>query len=111
MRKPTNPPLFVAGILSPDGGRRVVCTEAIGNYVHHVGPGERCFIVPDYRVPDPIPHKLWSAVVLAADHNILRHIARERPNEDMYFSYLDRLKNGDIGERASWRRFQAGEFS
>lgn len=103
--------LYVAGILSPDGGRRVVCTEDVLNYRHHINEGEVCFIVPNYRVPDPLPHAYWSSVVLAADHCILKYIAKVKPNEDFYYLYLGRLQKGDIGEQASYRRFKRGEFN
>jgi|SRR5215471_8663471 len=106
--------LYVAGILSPDGGRRVVCTESIENYQCHICLGERCFIVPGYLVPDPIPHLYWSAVVLATDHHIVKYIRGindpGHPDGVMFRGYLHRLKHGDVGERASFRRFAGGVF-
>jgi hypothetical protein len=44
----------VAGIIDRGGGLRVVVTQPwlLG---HHVGPGEKLFIVPDLWVQEPVP--------------------------------------------------------
>lgn len=44
----------VAGILDRSGGLRVVVTQRWRMH-HHVGKGERLFVVPDYRVQEPVP--------------------------------------------------------
>lgn len=50
------PRSHVAGILSMDGGLRVVVTRRKGDFErHHRRPGERVLIVPDLRVKEPVP--------------------------------------------------------
>ena len=43
----------VAGILDKGGGFRVVITQP-GQFHHHVGPGERLFVIPDLMVEEPV---------------------------------------------------------
>jgi hypothetical protein len=43
----------VAGIIDAKGGLRVVVTQRWRMH-HHVGPGERLFIVPNLRVQEPV---------------------------------------------------------
>lgn len=55
----------VAAILKPDGGFRVVVTQAY-RMKHHVAKGERLFIVPKLRVKEPIPFGAAQADVIEA---------------------------------------------
>ncbi len=43
----------VAGVLDAGGGFRVVITQAELMH-HHVGPGERLFVVPGLMVQEPV---------------------------------------------------------
>jgi|SRR6516162_5282561 hypothetical protein len=44
----------VAGILDTKGGLRVVVTQRF-RMRHHIGKGERLFVVPGYEVEEPVP--------------------------------------------------------
>jgi len=43
----------VAGIVSPNGGVRVVVTD--GSFEAHLQPGERLWVLPRYKVQEPVP--------------------------------------------------------
>jgi|SRR5262245_4495429 len=47
-------PCSVAGILGPQGSFRVVVTER-KRMRHHLAPGERLFIVPGFKIKEPVP--------------------------------------------------------
>ncbi len=51
-------PSAVAGIIGRDGGLRVVVTQR-WRMRHHVGKGEKLFVVPDYEVEEPV---LWDDI-------------------------------------------------
>jgi hypothetical protein len=44
----------VAGIVSPNGGLRVVITE-FSNLMSHVGKHEICYVLPGVLVEEPVP--------------------------------------------------------
>lgn len=47
---------YVAGIVDPHGGLRVVVTERKGDFErNHRAAGEKVFVVPDLLVPEPVP--------------------------------------------------------
>jgi hypothetical protein len=50
----------VAGILSPEGYFRVVVTER-WRMKNHIAKGEKLFVVPGYRVEEPVP---WDHIPL-----------------------------------------------
>lgn len=69
----------VAGIVKPDGGFRVVVTEAHRMH-HHVKQGERLFIVPGLKVREPIPWGQKQAdVIQAAQRHVVRSLAPVNP--------------------------------
>jgi len=57
--KPGIPVSYVAGIYGEKGMRVVVTRRAIDFKRFHVGPGEKCLIVPDLRVEEPVA---WNAI-------------------------------------------------
>jgi hypothetical protein len=61
----------VAGILDKDGGLRVVVTQR-WRMRHHVGRGERLFVVPDYEVQEPVP---WVDIAPLIER-VQEHIAK-----------------------------------
>lgn len=69
----------VAGILDRGGGLRVVVTKR-WRMKHHVGPGERLFIVPGLRVREPVS---WGAVPA-----LMRHVCEHMISNDPSLSYL-----------------------
>jgi hypothetical protein len=44
----------VAGIIDPHGGIRFVVSEEWRIFEHHVLPEEVCFVVPDFRIKEPV---------------------------------------------------------
>lgn len=69
----------VAGIVKPDGGFRVVVTEA-HRMRHHVKSGERLFVVPGLKVREPIPWgKAQADVIQAAQRHVVRSLAPVNP--------------------------------
>jgi hypothetical protein len=60
----------VAGIVDAGGGMRVVVTD--GSFAAHLQPGERLYVLPRYKVQEPVP---WNEVpVLIA--RVERFVAR-----------------------------------
>ena len=64
----------VAGILDRGGGFRVVITQPELMH-HHVGPGERLFVVPGLMVQEPVED---SAQIRDLVGRVERHIAANR---------------------------------
>jgi len=59
----------VAGIIDANGGLRVVVTEHWRMF-HHVGRGERLFIVPDLEVQEPLSMAQAAPVIEAVKRHI-----------------------------------------
>lgn len=60
----------VAGIVDKKGGLRVVVTQR-WRMRHHVGKGERLFVLPDLEVSEPVP---WDDIPPLVDR-VHRHVA------------------------------------
>jgi hypothetical protein len=73
--KPGIPVSYVAGIYGEKGMRVVVTRRAIDFKRYHVGPGEKCLIVPDLRVEEPVA---WNALPFVIQHTfdcVNKHVA------------------------------------
>lgn len=64
----------VAGILSPDGGLRVVVTDT-DSFRHHLRPGERLFIVPGLYVMEPVEIHEAGPLIQQVEDYIARRLA------------------------------------
>lgn len=60
----------VAGIVDKRGGFRVVVTERRRDFRHHVGKGERLFVVPGVYVQEPVPFEEIYPLVCAVEQHI-----------------------------------------
>lgn len=55
----------VAAILAGDGSIRVV-VGSLKSIRHNVNPGDRSFLVPNFRVQEPVPYEQWEYVTTTA---------------------------------------------
>lgn len=64
----------VAGILSPDGGLRIVVADR-DSMRHHLAPGEKLYVVPDYLVIEPVPWERVPQVIEAVQKHVAKMLA------------------------------------
>lgn len=58
----------VAGIIDDYGGLRVVVTD--NGFHHHLRPGERLFVVPNFYVEEPVPWDMIPHLIAFVEWNI-----------------------------------------
>lgn len=61
----------VAGIVDEKGGFRVVVTQ-LHRFKHHVGKKERLFVVPDYKVKEPVPREDVPALIERVQNHVVK---------------------------------------
>ncbi len=66
----------VAGILSPDGGTRTVVGQP-EDLRDNTLPGERLYVVPGFRIREPVPWGMIPAVIEAAQQQILKDTKKD----------------------------------
>ena len=60
---------IVAGVIDRGGGLRVVVTEP--SHLHfHVNEGERCYVLPDRTVEEPVPFNQIPSLIAAVQRHI-----------------------------------------
>ena len=59
----------VAGIVDRNGGLRIVVTQR-WRMQHHVGKGERLFVVPDLKVQEPLTIAQAAPIIEAVKRHI-----------------------------------------
>jgi hypothetical protein len=71
----------VAGILDSKGGLRVVVTQR-AQMRHHLGKGEKLFVVPGFLIKEPVPWHYIPVMIRRVELYILWWIrTRNDPNE------------------------------
>jgi hypothetical protein len=84
---------YVAGILDAKGGFRVVVTRNKRDFRYHQNPGDRVFIVPGFKTPEPVPWHEIPYVIGRARASLHRWIRKQNEWNFAVNSYLTELMN------------------